>query len=292
LIKSIQNGDWVLLDEINLASDAVLNKLATIIEGNHILLNERADIVETKTHPDFRIFMCMNPPYSSAGKKQLPTSLRVKLTELYAAELENETDLWPIVDRNAPSSMFSERQKRLILQFYMNARKEMKSQSLKANIGLRNLSRALKMMRASVQLRYPVIKAIYDSLFTCFASHLDANMQLILHKMIYSLFEITHMPTLEMTGRFSEKKEEYAFVEEFIIRKGGHKPLNFDESDFILTPSFRKLVKRLASIVAVTDYATILEGPTSAGKTSTVQYLANVTENKVIRINNHMHTDI
>lgn len=69
LIKSLQNGDWILLDEINLASDSVLNRLATLIEGDHILLNERADIVETKRHPEFRIFMCMNPPYTSAGKK-------------------------------------------------------------------------------------------------------------------------------------------------------------------------------------------------------------------------------
>jgi len=69
LCKRIQEGDWILLDEINLASDSVLNKLATIVQGNHILLNERADIVETKRHADFRIFMCMNPPYSSAGKK-------------------------------------------------------------------------------------------------------------------------------------------------------------------------------------------------------------------------------
>lgn len=150
MIKSLQNGDWVLLDEINLCSDAVLNKLATIIEGHHILLNERADIVETKRHPDFRIFMCMNPPYTSAGKKQLPANLRVKLTELYVPELELETDLWPIVDRNAPASMFSERQKRLILEFYMKVRAEFVSQNIKANIGLRNLSRALKMMCCSV----------------------------------------------------------------------------------------------------------------------------------------------
>ena len=79
-----------MLDEINLASDSVLNKLATIVQGNHILLNERADIVETKMHEDFRIFMCMNPPYSSAGKKQMPKGLRSKLTEIYVAELENE----------------------------------------------------------------------------------------------------------------------------------------------------------------------------------------------------------
>lgn len=69
MIKSIQNGDWILLDEINLAPDSVLNRLATIILGNNIMLNERADIVETQKHPDFRVFMCMNPPYTSAGKK-------------------------------------------------------------------------------------------------------------------------------------------------------------------------------------------------------------------------------
>jgi len=94
------------------------------VQGNHILLNERADIVETKRHADFRIFMCMNPPYSSAGKKQLPFSLRAKLTEIYVAELENEADRWNIIDRNTKSlnneqvSCISEDHKRKVLTFY------------------------------------------------------------------------------------------------------------------------------------------------------------------------------
>ena len=216
----------------------------------------------------------------------------MKLTELYVAELENATDLWPIVDRNAPSSMFSEQQKRLILDFYLRARKEVAEQNVKGNIGLRNLSRALKMMKKSVQLRYPVIKAIYDSLFTCFASHLDQQLQLALHNLIFALFEIEQLPSLDMLSKSGGQADSYAYVEEFIIPKGGHPPIAFDANDFILTPTFRQLVKRLASIVAVTDFAIILEGPTSAGKTSTVQYLANITHNKVIRINNHLHTDI
>jgi midasin len=45
-------------------------------------------------------------------------------------------------------------------------------------------------------------------------------------------------------------------------------------------------------VIGVSDFAVILEGPTSAGKTSCVNYLAAVTNNKVIRINNHMHTDV
>lgn len=100
----MQQGEWILLDEINLASESVLNKLATVIQGNHVMLNERADVVETKCHEDFRVFMCMNPPYSSAGKKQLPSGLRCKLHELYVPEMNLESDLWQIVDRNTKSS--------------------------------------------------------------------------------------------------------------------------------------------------------------------------------------------
>jgi midasin len=187
------------------------------------LLNERADIVESKRHPDFRIFMCMNPPYTSAGKKQLPFSLRVRVTELYVSELELETDLWPIVDRNAPANMFSEKLKRNILQFYLQARASVKN--IKANIGLRNLCRALKMMRQAVTLKYPVIKAVYDALFTCFASHLDSTIQNLMHKMIYSLFEITQMPRLDMSEGVN--RPNHVVVEDFIIPKGGHPPTDF-----------------------------------------------------------------
>jgi midasin (ATPase involved in ribosome maturation) len=69
-----------------------------LIDGEYILLNERADIVETRRHKDFRIFLCMNPPYTSAGKKQLPWSLRVKCNEIYVPELNNENDIWMIID--------------------------------------------------------------------------------------------------------------------------------------------------------------------------------------------------
>lgn len=173
----------------------------------------------------------------------------------------------------------------------MTTRRNFKEQNLKANIGLRNLSRALRMMRKAIQLKYPVIKAIYDSLFACFASHLDPPLQVMIHRLIYALFEIKQLPVLDYSTK-DQVTENYAIVENFLIPKGGFQPEAGLEKNFILTPTFKQLVRRLASIVAVSDYAVILEGPTSAGKTSTVQYLANTTENKVIRINNHLHTDI
>lgn len=57
------------------------------------------------------------------------------------------------------------------------------------------------MMRQAVTLKYPVVKAIYDALFTCFASHLDSSLQQTLHNLIYKLFDITTMPFLDMTRK-------------------------------------------------------------------------------------------
>ena len=127
------------------------------------------------------------------------------------------------------------------------------------------------MMRQAVSLKYPVLKAIHDALYICFASHLDSTMQTTFKGLIFKLFEIDYLPKLDVVSRqYGDQAEKYAFVEDSIIPKAGHPPLNFKESEFILTPTFKQLVARLASIVAVTDYAVILEGPTSAGKTSTV----------------------
>lgn len=53
----------------------------------------------------------------------------------------------------------------------------MKQMQRRGNIGLRNLCRALFFIKNAIQLNYPAHKAIYDSLLTCFASHLDQQLQ-------------------------------------------------------------------------------------------------------------------
>jgi midasin (ATPase involved in ribosome maturation) len=99
----------------------------------------------------------------------------------------------------------------------MMARAEVLSVTRRGNIGLRNLSRSLKMMRQAVNLKYPVIKAIYDALSICFSSHLDANLQHSLVGLIYKLFEIKHMPTLDAANRPLADSPDHVYVEEFLL---------------------------------------------------------------------------
>lgn len=51
-------------------------------------------------------------------------------------------------------------------------------------------------------------------------------------------------------------------------------------------------LKNLARAVFVRKYPVLLQGPTSSGKTSLVEYLATTTGHRFVRINNHEHTDL
>jgi len=124
-------------------------------------------------------------------------------------------------------------------------------------------------MKSAIGLKYPVLKAIHDSLYTCFASHLESVMQKQIQALIFKLFEIKQLPALAHSSEI-QLSDKYALVEQFVIPKGKFKNEKFDKRDFVTTSSFKRLLKQLAGVVAVSDYAVILQGPTSAGKTSTV----------------------
>ncbi len=74
LVKALRNGDWVLIDEINMASNDVLQKIIPLIEGKSLMLYEKGDLTYIQRNQDFRIIACMNPANDS-GKKPLPPNL-------------------------------------------------------------------------------------------------------------------------------------------------------------------------------------------------------------------------
>ncbi|KAF2497757.1 P-loop containing nucleoside triphosphate hydrolase protein [Lophium mytilinum] len=87
IVKAVRNGDWVLLDEINLASSDTLEALTDLLGGGpegtpSILLTETGNVERVIAHPDFRVFAAMNPA-TDVGKKDLPPGIRSRFTELY-----------------------------------------------------------------------------------------------------------------------------------------------------------------------------------------------------------------
>ena len=99
-LRALQSGDWILLDEMNLAPQAVL-------EGLNAVLDHRGSVYLPELgrtfirHPEFRIFAAQNPLQQGGGRKGLPKSFLNRFTKVFLQEL-NATDLLLICQRAFP----------------------------------------------------------------------------------------------------------------------------------------------------------------------------------------------
>lgn len=126
LINAIKNGDWVLLDEINLAEAETLQFLAYILDENNqsFSLLDKNDDTEIHRHPEFRLFACMNPS-TDVGKKELPIGVRNLFTELFVEELELTSDL-QILTQTYIGNLVNSSQIEQIVQLYLRLKKDSK----------------------------------------------------------------------------------------------------------------------------------------------------------------------
>ncbi|KIJ30449.1 hypothetical protein M422DRAFT_187111, partial [Sphaerobolus stellatus SS14] len=72
-LDAMQKGDWVLLDEMNLAPQTVLEGLNAVLDHRGTVYIPELGRSFTK-HPRFRIFAAQNPLHQGGGRKGLPKS--------------------------------------------------------------------------------------------------------------------------------------------------------------------------------------------------------------------------
>ncbi|XP_059609312.1 midasin [Phlebotomus argentipes] len=294
LVNCLKNGEWILLDEINLASTETLECLATILEPDgSIVLLEKGDYVPVERHPDFRLFACMNPN-TDIGKKDLPVGIRNRFTEFFVDELKDVNDLRCLVGDYLKNTGIQTGKVMNVVEFYRKLRK-MARLELNDGLGnrpvysLRTLCRALtccaKNLCGSVQ------RNLYESFCMSFLSQLDtASHKTVLQLIQKSLLGSPESVKAVLSYQIPKTSEQCEFFEGYWIEYGEKEPQEI--SSYILTESVRQNLKDLARIVSLGRLPVLLQGPTSAGKTSLIEYLAKRTGNHCLRINNHEHTDL
>jgi midasin len=65
-----------------------------------------------------------------------------------------------------------------------------------------------------------------------------------------------------------------------------------EQTHYIITPFIQRNMNNLIRAASTRKYPVLIQGPTSSGKTSMIEYLAKRSGNKFVRINNHEHTDL
>ncbi|KAF5221371.1 hypothetical protein ECC02_005613 [Trypanosoma cruzi] len=293
LVKAWREGSWILLDELNLATTEVLERVSSVLgDVNALFLTDKGNCEPIQRHKNFHVFANMNPP-TDFGKKDLPPSLRSKFTEFYVNEPLDRYDINTVVNEYighlSPDCKTEE-----ITSFFLECVGKAKStlcsldgESRPPSFSLRTLTRALAYVRKATS-QYGFALALFDGLMLGFATSLQRQFHTVVQQLIIrNVFSGKQPPQPLLPQCPSEGY--YVSYEHIWLHIGSEKPLK-DES-FILTPSVRGHLLNVARAVFA-DRPVLLEGPTSSGKSSMVKYLAELTGHKCVRINNHESTEI
>lgn len=304
LVKAVRNGEWLLLDEINLASPDTLESIADLLseslEQRSILLSERGDVDAIKAHSEFRIFGCMNPS-TDVGKHDLPVSIRSRFSEIYVHSPDRDReDLLSIIDKYISRyAVADEWVGNDIAELYMEAKSMAEANKIvdganqRPHFSIRTLTRTLIYVREIVAI-YGLRRSLYEGFSMAFLTLLDIKSESLLKPIIekYTINKLKNAKSvLSHTPRApTDADNEYVQFRHYWMKRG---PGEIDsQPNYIITPFVEKNLLNLVRATASRKFPVLVQGPTSAGKTSMISYLASITGHKFVRINNHEHTDL
>lgn len=282
-LKALQEGHWVLLDEMNLAPQAVL-------EGLNAVLDHRGTVYIPELgrsfvrHPSFRIFAAQNPLNQGGGRKGLPKSFVNRFTKVYIEEL-SPNDLLMVCQHIFPD--FDEAIVRAMISFNMYLNEEVGIQRRFAREGspwefnLRDVIRWGTLLRTSHQPHHPMehLRTVY---LHRFRTTQDRNQARLLFDKVFSMSSTTiqHSPSISVSpsniqiGHFMTRRKNLASF----------------------SPAGRLLKMHLASLESLghcvsQSWLAILTGQRNSGKTDAVRVLAHFTGNPLQEISMNSSTD-
>ena len=93
LFAAMAEGSWLLIDEANLSP--LSEYLNTLLDFGYVIDGEENVCY---AHPNFRIFLSMNPPSVHQSRNLLSPALRSRFTEVWVEELTNLGELAGLID--------------------------------------------------------------------------------------------------------------------------------------------------------------------------------------------------
>ncbi|XP_074846986.1 midasin isoform X2 [Carettochelys insculpta] len=294
LAQTVKKGEWILLDEINLAAAETLECLSGLLEGSSgsLVLLDRGDTEPLMRHPDFRLFACMNPA-TDIGKRNLPPGIRNRFTELYVEELQNEGDLLILITDYLKGLNVSKNTVQGIMNFYLSVRKESETKLMdgtghRPHYSLRTLCRALRF--AASNPCNNIQRSLYEGFCLGFLTQLDRVSHPIVQKLICQNIVSGNIKSLLKQPLPEPHGGRAVQIEGYWISVGDKEPV-IDET-YVLTSSVKLNLKDIVRVVSAGTHPVLIQGETSVGKTSLIRWLAAASGNHCVRINNHEHTDI
>jgi midasin len=90
LLSALKAGDWIILDELNLASQSVLEGLNACLDHRSEVYVPELGMTFSIQHEKTRIFGCQNPAFQGGNRKSLPKSFLNRFTLVFLEEMNEE----------------------------------------------------------------------------------------------------------------------------------------------------------------------------------------------------------
>jgi len=287
-LRAMKKGEWVLLDEMNLASQSVL-------EGLNACLDHRGEVYvpelgQTFTrHPEFRLFAAQNPHHQGGGRKGLPASFVNRFTVVYADTFQSE-DLSLICRRSFPDVSSGAIEK--AVKFVSNLNVEVvQRQRFGTNGGpwefnLRDISRWLALAQADKGL----VRAgtARDFIYLLFSKRFrSVSDRACVDDLISSVFKDTPYAS-DLFCSISAKTLQLGLAQ--LPRNALFAQLSFTGSPRSRSGGDLQTLQYLMLCIQQT-WPVILTGPTGSGKTSLISELAALVGAAVETIPLNAETD-
>lgn len=192
---------------------------------------------------------------------------------------------------------------RAITDFYISARQMMHTvlsdgAGQRPHYSLRTLARMLEVTRVFAP-QYGLAMALFEGMDMAFGTQLSTESLPLIVSSFYKNLAMLNMEQAlsqrTLPKQQPDSRKQYVTLGHLYLPSGaytrGNVPRN-SSSSYVMTSSRVRLCTMVGRVVASMKYPVLLQGPTSSGKTALVEYLADLTDHVLIRINNHLHTDL
>jgi midasin len=302
--EAMRKGHWLLLDEMNLASAGILERLNSIFDDRTLVVTEGGRTEAIEAHQDFRIFATQNPE-AYAGRQPLSDAMKNRLHIIWVDEMK-PADMVEVVSKqsNIDSSTL------LQMAMFHKTVADLAAHDRNFKKGgpypftLRDLQKWVKRVdlhkgesKNLAQVVWNTGRRIYEDRFseqTC-------------RDTVEKAFRITFggedpNSTADVGSTLKNRPADAALEMKKLddgtmqigiakIPQGPGGPyVPGPKSELVYTKDTVEKLSKLAQC-AQADEPALLMGPTAAGKTSLVKCLARLTNNNVRRFNLSEQTD-
>ena len=204
LLTAMKNGDWIIIDEMNLANQSILEGLNSILDEKQCLFIPELNL-EIKAHPQFQIFATQNPVYQGGGRKFLPKNFLNRFIKIYLDELNIE-DYKEILEKIFIGNNIDLIDNVLInnlVEFNEEVKKEIKKNKISLNeVGEFNLRTMIKFLNT-----YKLNK--YDLIVICNTFYISRIRNFDIKK--YLLYKFVEIFYKDDTSKFEKNINDYLY---------------------------------------------------------------------------------